>query len=302
MGDGWRRSSHLATGRDSLDWSENLTVATKTESIPTSTNQSVTETFQAYVRQLPDDTKQQAQPEIAKFVRWVGGERTVGSLTASEIGEFSDAIASRTSSAGAAERAAHVKQYLAFLKKKGLISVNLSQHLRLRKSRTALSVGRANRDSTGRVVRLTRSGFNDLTKKLADLQEERVRLVEEIHKAAADKDVRENAPLEAARESQGMIMARITELEATLKASVIIDDNKPDRKTVRIGSSVKLKDSGTGSVTGYQLVEPNEANPLTGKISIASPVGAAILGRDAGEDVKVNTPRGEQSYQIVSTG
>ncbi len=301
MGDGWRRSSHLATGRDSLDWSGDLAVATKTESIPTSINSSVTETFQAYVRQLPDDTKQQAQPEIAKFVRWVGGEREVGSLTASEIGEFSDAIASRTSSAGAAERAQHVKQYLAFLKKKGIISVNLSQHLRLRKSRTAMSVGRASRDSIGRVVRLTRSGYNDLTKKLADLQEERLRLVEEIHKAAADKDVRENAPLEAARESQGMIMARITELEATLKASVIIDDNEPDRKTVRIGSSVKLKDIGTGRSTGYQLVEPNEANPLTGKISIASPVGAAILGRDAGEEVKVNTPRGEQSYQIVST-
>ena len=301
MRGGWRCSSHLAKGRDSLDWSEVLVVATKTESTPSSISQSVTETFQDYVRQLPDDSKQQAQPEIAKFVRWVGGDRDINSLTASEIGEFSDAIASRTSSAGAAERAAHVKQFLAYLKKKGIIATNLAQHLRLRKSRTAVSVGRASRDSTGRVVRLTRSGYNDLTKKLADLQDERLRLVEEIHKAAADKDVRENAPLEAARESQGMIMARIAELEATLKVSVIIGDSQPDRTTVRIGSSVKLKDAATGRVTGYQLVEPNEANPLTGKISIASPVGAAILGRNSGEEVKVNTPRGEQSYRIEST-
>lgn len=300
MRDGWRCSSHPETGRISIDWSVVLAVATKTEPIPSSINQSVTETFQNYVRQLPDDTKQQAQPEIAKFVRWVGGEREVGSLTASEIGEFSDAIASRTSSAGASERAAHVKQYLAYLKKKGIIAVNLAQHLRLRKSRTAVSVSRSRRDSS-RVVRLTRSGFNDLNKKLADLQDERLRLVDEIHKAAADKDVRENAPLEAARESQGMVMARIAELEATLKASVIIDDNTPDRKTVRIGSTVKLKDAASGRVTGYQLVEPNEANPLTGKISIASPVGAAILGRDSGEEVNVQTPRGEQAYRIEST-
>ena len=210
-------------------------MATKTETNPASINQSVTETFQIYVRQLPDDTKQQAQPEIAKFVRWVGGERDINSLTASEIGEFSDAIASRTSSAGAAERAAHVKQFLAYLKKKGIIPVNLAQHLRLRKSRTAISVSRSYRGHSGRVIRLTRSGFNDLSKKLADLQDERVKLVEEIHKAAADKDVRENAPLEAARESQGMVMARIAELEATLKVSVIIGDtrgrpqDRPDR-------------------------------------------------------------------------
>ena len=275
-------------------------MATKTETNPASINQSVTETFQIYVRQLPDDTKQQAQPEIAKFVRWVGGERDINSLTASEIGEFSDAIASRTSSAGAAERAAHVKQFLAYLKKKGIIPVNLAQHLRLRKSRTAISVSRSYRDS-GRVIRLTRSGYNDLTKKLADLQDERVKLVEEIHKAAADKDVRENAPLEAARESQGMVMARIAELEATLKVSVIIGDTGVDRKTVRIGSNVSLKDSSSGRVTGYQLVEPNEANPLTGKISIVSPVGAAILGRNSGDEVKVDTPRGEQAYRIEST-
>ena len=275
-------------------------MATKTETIPASTPQSVMETFQTYVRQLPDDTKQQAQPEIAKFVRWVGGDRDVNSLTASEIGEFSDAIASRTSSASAAERAAHVKQFLAYLKKKGIVAVNLAQHLRLRKSRTSLSVVRSYRNS-GQVVRLTRSGFNDLTKKLADLQDERIKLVEEIHKAAADKDVRENAPLEAARESQGMVMARIAELESTLKVSVIIGDTKPDLKTVRVGSTVSLKDTASGRVTGYQLVEPKEANPLTSKISIVSPVGAAILGRNRGDEVTVQTPRGEQAYRIEST-
>ena len=110
-------------------------------------------------------------------------------------------------------------------------------------------------------VRLTRSGFNDLTKKLADLQDERIKLVEEIHKAAADKDVRENAPLEAARESQGMVMARIAELESTLKVSVIIGDTKPDLKTVRVGSTVSLKDTASGRVTGYQLVEPERGEP-----------------------------------------
>jgi transcription elongation factor GreA len=140
-----------------------------------------------------------------------------------------------------------------------------------------------------------------MTKQLKTLNEERVRIVEDIQRAAADGDVRENAPLEAAREAQGMTIGKIRELEATLKVAVIIDAKSQDSGRVHIGSKVELTETTSNKTVKYQLVEPNEANPLASKISIVSPVGSAILGHKLGDEVKVKTPRGQQVYKISKT-
>tara|TARA_A100001037_G_C14680151_1_gene426973 strand:+ start:138 stop:563 length:426 start_codon:yes stop_codon:yes gene_type:complete len=140
-----------------------------------------------------------------------------------------------------------------------------------------------------------------MTKQLAQLQDERVRIVQDIQRAAADGDVRENAPLEAAREAQGMTIGKIQEIEATLKVAVIIDAKGQDQTRVHIGSKVELTEIGSNKTVKYQLVEPNEANPLANKISIVSPVGSAILGHSLGDEVKVKTPRGEQVFKINKT-
>ncbi len=114
-----------------------------------------------------------------------------------------------------------------------------------------------------------------MTKQLAALQKERIKLTSDIQKAAADGDVRENAPLEAARESQGMTIGKIKEIEATLKAAVVIDGSKSNSTTVQIGSKLELTEKSTKNSGKYQLVEANEANPLDGKISTVSPLGSA---------------------------
>ncbi|MDA1279635.1 MAG: GreA/GreB family elongation factor [Chloroflexi bacterium] len=261
---------------------------------------SLNEAFQTYVRQLPQDAKKAAQPEIAKFVRWIGGKRTIDTIIPSEIGEYNEVFGARTATRDATERLSAVKLFLAFLKKKGHIEVNLAQHLRLRKSRTSASKASTVLSPT-RSVRLTQSGYNEMTKQLAQLHDERVRIVDDIQKAAADGDVRENAPLEAAREAQGMAIGKIREIEATLKVAVIIDAKQQDSTRVHIGSKIELNEVTSDKVVKYQLVEPNEANPLTGKISIVSPVGSAVLGRKLGDEVKVKTPRGQQVYKIVTT-
>ncbi len=255
--------------------------------------------LKVYVKDLKQEDKQKAQPEIAKFIRWVG-DRGADTLMAAEVGEYSESFGSRATTVEAAERLSHVKNFLNYLRKRGHIEANLAPHLRLRKSRTSASKVKS---LSGKSVeiKLTRAGHSDLTKRLAQLQDDRVRLASEIHKAAADKDVRENAPLEAARENQGMVAARIREIEATLKQSVVIDDDGKDRSRVRIGSKVTLKDKAASRSVSYQLVEPNESNPLSGKISVVSPVGAAILGRMAGDEVRVKTPSGPHTYVIEST-
>lgn len=261
---------------------------------------SLKEAFQTYVRQMPKDAKKAAQPEIAKFVRWLGGERLIDTILPSEIGEYNEIFGAKTATRDATERLSTVKLFLTFLKKKGHIEVNLAQHLRLRKSRTTASRAAVVVNPT-RSVRLTQSGYNQMTKQLASLQEERVRLTEEIQRAAADGDVRENAPLDAAREAQGMTMGKIREIEATLKVAVVIDQSEENKGRVQIGSKVSLEETDSGKVVKYQLVEPNEANPLASKISIVSPVGASILGRELGDSVTVKTPRGEQVYRITET-
>lgn len=257
----------------------------------------LSEAFQVYVQQMPEDAKQKAQPEIAKFVRWLGGERLIDSIAASEIGEYSEMQTARSTSVDAQERLATVKAFLTFLKKSGSIEVNLAQHLRVRKSRTTTSRASATRVAQQQ-VRLTKAGYDQMTKQLAQLHEQRQALTIDIQKAAADGDVRENAPLEAARENQGMVMAKIREIEGTLKLAVVIDGQRADDDTVHIGSKVEITETKSSKKFSYQLVEPNESNPLSGKISIASPVGAAILGQTVGAEVSVSTPRGDQTYRI----
>ena len=258
---------------------------------------SLNEAFQTYVRQMPKDTKKAAQPEIAKFVRWIGPARLIDTIIPSEIGEYNEIFGAKTATRDATERLSAVKLFLTFLKKKDHIEVNLAQHLRLRKSRTAASKAVSMVNST-RSVSLTQSGYNEMTKQLTSLNQERVRIVEDIQRAAADGDVRENAPLEAAREAQGMTIGKIRELEATLKVAVIIDAKSQDSGRVHIGSKVELTETTSNKTVKYQLVEPNEANPLASKISIVSPVGSAILGHKLSEEVKVKTPRGQQVYKI----
>ena len=278
-------------------------MATTSEAPETTEEQvslSLNKAFQTYVRQMPQNTKKTAQPEIAKFVRWIGAERLINSIIPSEIGEYNDIFGAKTATRDATERLSAVKLFLTFLKKKDHIEVNLAQHLRLRKSRTSASKVTVVTNMT-RSVRLTQSGFNEMTKQLATLQEERIRIVADIQRAAADGDVRENAPLEAAREAQGMTMGKIREIEATLKVAVIIDATGQDSSRVHIGSKIELTEISTKKTVKYQLVEPNEANPLASKISIVSPVGSAILGHRLGDEVKVKTPRGQQVYKISKT-
>ena len=261
---------------------------------------SLNKAFQTYVRQMPQETKKAAQPEIAKFVRWLGGERLISSIVPSEIGEYNEIFGAKTATRDATERLSAVKLFLTFLKKKEHIDINLAQHLRLRKSRVTASKLLASPNQT-RSIRLTQSGYNEMKKQLSQLQNERVRIVEDIQRAAADGDVRENAPLEAAREAQGMAVGKIQEIEATLKVAVIIDAKNEDRDQVHIGSKFELTDTTSTKIYKYQLVEPNEANPLASKISILSPVGSAILGHKLGDEIKVKTPRGEQVYKISKT-
>jgi transcription elongation factor GreA len=123
----------------------------------------------------------------------------------------------------------------------------------------------------------------------------------EIKKAAADKDVRETAPLETAREHLGQIASRIRETQDILERAQVMENESSGEpaRAVRQGSRVTLQDLATGEMATYLLVDPREANLLHGKLSIASPVGQAALDQRAGQELVVTAPKGTLRYCIV---
>ena len=147
---------------------------------------------------------------------------------------------------------------------------------------------------------ITQEGHDQLTKEKTQLESNRVNISNAIQTAAEDGDVRENAPLEAAREQQGRDEARIKEIDAMLRSSIIVDTSGRGTKVIRVGTTFTVEDIDKKKKTKYTLVSPSEANPSEGKVSDASPLGRAILGKKAGQKATANTPRGKTNYKITS--
>jgi transcription elongation factor GreA len=251
-----------------------------------------------YIGSLRKKERQsEAQQQILRFVNWCGSERIFSRIEPSAIEEYGEQAIGMGGGDHAVDRLKEVKKFLAFAKKKGLTEQNLSQHLRIRRGK----VRSRHRDTTDQeIVRLSPDGHGQLVVELEKLKAERGPIAAEIKRAAADKDVRENVPLEAAREQLGHVESRINQIEYTLKVAVVVDPKLArGGQSVRLGSNVQLKDLNTNRQSRYMLVSALEANPLEGKISDVSPVGKALMKHIAGEEVEVETPRGKQRYSII---
>ncbi len=146
---------------------------------------------------------------------------------------------------------------------------------------------------------MTRGGFDRLQQELEQLKrEERPRIIKAIAEARAHGDLSENAEYHAAKERQGFIEGRIRELEAKLGAAEVIDPPR-DGDRITFGSTVKLRGSD-GKELCYQIVGSDEADPATGRISILSPLARTLIGKEVGDEVKVQAPGGARDYEILS--
>jgi transcription elongation factor GreA len=134
------------------------------------------------------------------------------------------------------------------------------------------------------------------------LQNKRLQLIEDIRRAAADKDFRENAPLDAAKEQRGHVEGRIMELEAILGSAIILDETREAAHTASLGDEIVLQDLASGEEIHYTLVSPTEVDATSGKISGASPIGRAIVGKVQGDVVEVTVPAGKLRYKILRIG
>ncbi len=147
---------------------------------------------------------------------------------------------------------------------------------------------------------MTPQGHAALTEELHHLKSiERPRISKEIGVAREHGDLRENAEYHAAKEKQGMVEARINEIEDHLARAEVIDPSAFSGDKVRFGAFVTLEDTESGKVVDYRIVGPDEANIEKGTISVTSPVARALIGREPGDEVTVNAPGGKKSYEIT---
>jgi transcription elongation factor GreA len=151
-------------------------------------------------------------------------------------------------------------------------------------------------------VLLTVTGAEKLRKELKRLKsEDRPNIIQAIAEARAHGDLSENAEYESAREQQGFIEGRINELEAQLSIAEIIDPSKLKANgKVVFGSFVKLYDEENDGEVRYQIVGDLESNIDDGQISISSPIARALIGKEEGEEVEVQTPGGIRRYEILA--
>jgi len=145
---------------------------------------------------------------------------------------------------------------------------------------------------------MTRTGYDRLREEVERLKKERPAIVRAIAEARAHGDLSENAEYHAARERQGFIEARITDLESKVGTAEVIDPpTAGDRVT--FGSTVKVEDED-GKELIYQIVGSDEADPKRGLISIMSPLARTLIGKKVGDHVTAQLPAGRKTFEILA--
>ena len=147
---------------------------------------------------------------------------------------------------------------------------------------------------------LTKDGLAKLQAEHKSLLQQKRQLTEEVSKAAAMGDLRENAEYHAARERLQHVAKRLAELDAKLTSVQLIDGLQTKEGEVRVGMQVTLEDEQTKERFDYVLVGSDEADPQNGKLSIASPLGKMLLGKKRGEKFTLNLPKAIVPYRVIS--
>ena len=264
----------------------------------TSQNLSLSQATTHFLASLPPGEKGASQQEIYKFVRWYGLERALAGLTASEVASYADRLSSADTDYRKKLELIHA--FLVYAKKRGWSESNLATHLKAKKRKAR--VRSSSKKNLPETISLTKQGYAALEAELVTLIGKRAEAIDEVRRAAADKDFRENAPLDAAKEQRSHLEGQIKELEETLKSVIVVGEKRKDTFKVVVGGSITLRDLDSGEEVHYMMVNSREIDPTKGKISSASPIGKAIIGRSQGEVVEVTAPVGKLRYQIERVG
>lgn len=148
-------------------------------------------------------------------------------------------------------------------------------------------------------IPISTQGYKKLEEELAQLKKERPQIIQAIKEAREEGDLRENAGYDAARERQGMAEARIKYIESRLGLYQVVDLDSLDGDKTVFGATVSVEDIDSGEKRSFTILGPDEADPAKGSISFLSPVGQALLGKEVGDEVTIDIPRGRVTYEIT---
>jgi len=250
-----------------------------------------------FVNSLEPEKVEAERPRVEQFVAWFGAERMMSELSGEDVGRYlSEVTAAEEHDPSHLEP---LRAFLAYSSRLAFTEENLVPHLQLEGDRGgARGLGGAAEDLGGKAFHVTLEGLQALEQQLEELKAVRPEIADKLREAMADKDFRENAPLDAARDEQGHLEAKIRETEDRLRNAVIID---PEAKGGRanVGSVVKLLNVEHDREQEFTLVSPAEVDPSNGKISMESPIGVALLNKASGEEVTVEAPAGAMRFKIL---
>jgi transcription elongation factor GreA len=146
----------------------------------------------------------------------------------------------------------------------------------------------------------TKEGLERLKSELSGLKSKgRADIARQIAEARDKGDLSENAEYDAAKDAQGLLEAKIAQLEDLVSNARLLDENNIDISKVSILSKVTIKNKRNGSSVTYTLVSEEEADLKSGKISTMSPIGRGLLGKKKGEVATIKTPAGEMEFEVV---
>lgn len=146
----------------------------------------------------------------------------------------------------------------------------------------------------------TEEGLKKLRDELNQLKDiERPKASQAIADARDKGDLSENAEYDAAKEAQGLLEMKIAKLEETLSNARLIDESQLDTSKVLVLSTVKIKNQTNGMEMSYTLVADREADLASGKISVNSPIGKGLLGKEVGDVVEIQVPNGTMKFNIL---
>ena len=148
---------------------------------------------------------------------------------------------------------------------------------------------------------MTPEGHAKLKEELGRLKsKERPHVIREIGTAREHGDLSENAEYHAAKDRQGMIEARISELESKIGLAEVIDISNLSSNRVQFGAKVTVVDEETEKESTYQIVGADEAEVNEGRLSVTSPLARALIGKKSGDPIELNTPSGVRNYEILA--
>ena len=147
----------------------------------------------------------------------------------------------------------------------------------------------------------TAEGLKKLKDELNQLRDiERPKASQAIAEARDKGDLSENAEYDAAKEAQGLLELKIAKMEEILAGARLIDESQLDVSKVLVLSTVKLKNTQNGMLMSYTLVAESEADLKSGKISVNSPIGKGLLGKNVGDIAEIKVPNGTMGFEIVA--